>query len=71
MNNGSGDAIICQDKTKMDESSLINQFNKLFDVEYGIMSVEPHYSKIKPCMNFYTREMLLEMGQKTDLSLVR
>ena len=50
MNNGSGDAVICQDKTKMNISSVISQFKKLFDVEYGIMSVEPHYSKIKPCI---------------------
>lgn len=50
MNNGSGDVIICRDKTKFDLDAAKKHIAKLFKIEYGITTGEPHYARIKPCI---------------------
>ena len=50
MNNGSGDVFICKDKSKFDIDAAKNKLRKLFQVQYGLTSGEPHYSKIRPCV---------------------
>lgn len=50
MNNGSGDVIICRDKSKFDIESAKKRIAKLFSIEYGVTTGEPHYADIKPCV---------------------
>jgi len=50
MNNGSGDVIICKDKREIDIEASKKEIPKLFAIEYGITTGEPHYAKIKPCV---------------------
>lgn len=50
MNNGSGDVIICRDKTKFDLDAAKKHIAKLFKIKYGITTGEPHYARIKPCI---------------------
>lgn len=49
-NNGCGDVVIIKDKYSIDEFSIKNQLKKDLNRLFGIMSVEPHYLKIKPCI---------------------
>ena len=50
MNNGSGDVIICEDKRYFNIGEAKMKIAKLFDIEYGITTGEPHYALIKPCI---------------------
>ena len=50
MNNGSGGNFICRDKSKINLSEVTTQFGKWMKEVYGNLSVEPHYSLIKPCI---------------------
>lgn len=50
MNNGSGEVIICRDKSKFDIESAKKRIVKLFSIEYGVTTGEPHYADIKPCV---------------------
>lgn len=50
MNNGSGDVIICKDKTLLNREEIIRHFTELFNSTFGITTGEPHYSKITPCI---------------------
>jgi hypothetical protein len=49
-NNGSGDVIVCRDKSKINKAEIISYFQKILSKTYGIDSGEPHYAKIKPCV---------------------
>lgn len=49
-NNGCGDVLICRDKSKLKRKDIILYFSQLLNQSYGIVSGEPHYAKIKPCI---------------------
>lgn len=49
-NNGSGDVIICHDKSKLDIEATKKYFRKILSQTFGIVSGEPHYSQIPPCI---------------------
>lgn len=65
-NNGSGDVVVCQDKSKLDIDATINYFRDLFSKPYGILSGETHYEKIKPCI--IAEELLSCSKQPNDSS---
>lgn len=49
-NNGSGDVLICKDKAKLDIEAIKRYFDKMLHREFGVVSGEPHYALIKPCI---------------------
>lgn len=49
-NNGSGDVLICKDKAKLDIEATKRYFDKMLHREFGVVSAEPHYASIKPCI---------------------
>jgi len=49
-NNGSGTNILCSDKNTIDKIDVIQKLNKWIEKDSTILSVEPHYSVIKPCI---------------------
>lgn len=50
VNNGCGDVLICNDKTKLDKKVAVETYNNLVHSKYGDVSGEPHYAKITPCI---------------------
>lgn len=50
MNNGSGDIIVCDDKSNLDFESVKDVFRSLLRKPFGYATAEPHYSYIKPCI---------------------
>lgn len=46
--NGSGCNIICSDKNKLDEEEVISKIKEWMNIDYSLISAEPHYSKIVP-----------------------
>ena len=50
VNNGCGDVLICNDKTKLDKKAAVETYNNLVHSKYGDVSGEPHYAKITPCI---------------------
>lgn len=64
MNNGSGDILICKDKTTLNTEYYVKRFNQLLSIPYGIDSGEPHYSSISPLI---IAEELLD-ASKQDFS---
>ena len=49
-NNGSGDVIVCKDKSKLDINKTKEHFRKQLKEKLSVLSGEPHYAKIKPCI---------------------
>lgn len=49
-NGGSGDVVVCKDKTKLDKEKTLAYFEKILHTPFGITSAEPHYQHIKPCI---------------------
>ena len=49
-NNGSGDAVVCKDKTLLSKEETLAHFQALMSKKYGVLTGEPHYSLIKPCI---------------------
>ena len=49
-NNGSGDVVVCKDKSKLDIEATKNHFRKCLNEKLSVLSGEPHYAKIKPCI---------------------
>lgn len=49
-NNGSGDVMVCKDKSKLDIKAAKQHFAKCLKEKLSILSGEPHYAKIKPCI---------------------
>ena len=47
-NNGSGDAIIVQDKNQISFNDITNALNQSLNHKFGLESAEPHYLKIPP-----------------------
>lgn len=50
VNNGTGDVLICKDKSKLDIKEQTKIFAKLLKKKYGYVMGEPHYFSIKPCI---------------------
>ena len=50
VNNGSGDIIVCADKTCIDKTSLVKKFEALLKKSFANYNVEPHYTPMKPCI---------------------
>lgn len=49
-NNGSGDVIVCRDKSKLDKDQTLTYFRKQLSNQYGILTGETHYAQIPPCI---------------------
>lgn len=49
-NNGSGDVVVCKDKSKLDIETTQAHFGKMLHEKLSVLSGEPHYAKIKPCI---------------------
>ena len=50
VNNGCGDVLICQDKGAIDIQKVNKKYGKLLRKRFGIVTAEPHYLNIKPCI---------------------
>ena len=50
MNNGSGDILVCKNKTAIDIQHWRKRFKSLFSMPFGYVMGEPHYDIIKPCI---------------------
>lgn len=50
MNNGSGDVMICRDKSTFDIAGCKRHFAALMKKKFGYEMSEPHYNRIKPCV---------------------
>lgn len=68
-NHGSGDALICTDKTQLDTRYWTRYFEGLLHKRYGYFRAEPHYNLIPPCL---IAEKLLDASrqQVSSASLV-
>lgn len=64
-NNGSGDIIICKDKSKLDIEKTKIHFAKCLNEKLSTLSGEPHYAFIKPCI---IAEELLNISKQSDKS---
>ena len=49
-NNGSGDILICPDKSVLDTAAWTKKFARLQNGSFAIQEAELHYSKIPPCI---------------------
>lgn len=49
-NNGSGDAIVVNDKNEIDIENVKRSIRNFYARRFGLDSAEPHYLKIKPCI---------------------
>jgi hypothetical protein len=49
-NNGSGDAIIIQDKKQINFKDIKNSLKQSLNRKFGLENAEPHYLKIPPCI---------------------
>ena len=49
-NNGSGDVVVCTDKSQLDKEQTMQHFRSVLKETYGTLTGEPHYSLIKPCL---------------------
>lgn len=49
-NHGSGDALVCTDKSSLDTMYYTRFFAKMLKEKFGRQMGEPHYDKIKPCI---------------------
>lgn len=50
VNNGSGDILVCRDKSKLDYGHWTQYFSQLLRTRFGYNMGETHYAKIKPCI---------------------
>lgn len=48
LNNGSGDVVVCKDKSKLDIPATVAHFSKVMKIRCGFETSELHYTKIKP-----------------------
>lgn len=49
-NNGSGDVLICKDKSTLDIAEWSRHFKKMLKLKFGYFQAEPHYNLIPPCI---------------------
>lgn len=50
MNNGSGDILICKNKSELDIKHWNKKFKQLFKTKFGLSMGEFQYMKMKPCI---------------------
>jgi len=60
-NNGSGDVVVCRDKSELDIEKTKNHFRKSLNEKFSVLSGEPHYARIKPCI--IAEELLADSSQ--------
>ena len=65
-NNGSGDVVVCKDKSKLDINKTKEHFRRQLHEKLSILSGEPHYANIKPCI--IAEELLDASTQPCDSS---
>ena len=49
-NNGSGDVVVCKNKNMLDIEATKQHFKKFLHEQLSVLSGEPHYAKIEPCI---------------------
>lgn len=49
-NHGSGDVLICEDKSTLDTRYYTQYFARILKTKIGYILGEPHYNKIQPCI---------------------
>ena len=49
-NNGSGDILVCKDKTKLNIEETVKKYAALLDKSFSVTNGEPHYAAMKPCL---------------------
>lgn len=49
-NNGSGDVVVCRDKSALDIEATKKHFSNCLNEKLSALSGEPHYGLIKPCI---------------------
>ncbi len=59
-NHGYGEIVIVKDKTKVNLEQVRKKMQKYLDTPFGIISAEPHYLRIKPCI--IAEELLVQDG---------
>lgn len=64
-NNGCGDILICNDKQKLNIPQTTIYLKKTLNKGFGVISAEPHYSLIKPCI---IAEELLDVNKQDNNS---
>lgn len=64
-NNGSGDVLICRDKSKLDTTLWTRRFHKLLNLKFGLDRAEPHYVQMPPCI---VAEELLDCTKQSVVS---
>lgn len=62
VNNGCGDVLICRDKSDINIPKVVSEYSKLMSTNYGVVSGEPHYAEIKPCI---IAEELLDISKQS------
>lgn len=50
VNNGSGDILVCKDKTGLDKHDVVLRYNALLKKKFSNYNGEPHYAQMKPCI---------------------
>ena len=50
LNNGSGDALICNNKNELDHKKVVKYFNRRIKKGFGYSTAEPHYRGMIPCI---------------------
>lgn len=66
-NHGSGEIIAIRDKSKVNLEKIRHKMQKYLDTPFGIITAEPHYLKIKPCI---IAEELLIQNSNISSSLI-
>lgn len=61
VNNGSGDVLVCKDKSQLDKKTTSEKYNSLLKLKFWELFAEPHYSRIKPCI---IAEQLLDCNKQ-------
>ena len=62
VNNGCGDILICKNKETLEQNEIVKVYDKLLTKNYGSVTGEPHYAKIKPCI---IAEELLDINKQS------
>jgi len=66
-NNGCGTVMLVEDKSKLNIEQTRQTLNKWLKMPFGIMSAEPHYRRMKPCI---IAEEYLKDENETSSSLI-
>lgn len=49
-NNGSGDILVCKDKSKLNIPEIVKKYSALLTKSFSDTNGEPHYALMKPCL---------------------